>query len=167
MKKPIRSAQKIIGIMIQIAIFALVVIELACGGVNDTVTELVFDAVATMLGRDVVVALLGLNLVVALSGLDVVVALLTLDAGDTAPLVAAETEKFGDKISMSVLCHRTCTLYAFIPSPGSKDEAATVVLPPAESVTMMIPLSVKLEVHDSVACHGYPENGRQTKLLDE
>jgi hypothetical protein len=91
MKKPSRIARKRMGIETPIAIFAPVLRELGCDGVGDAATELVFDAVVARPG---------------------------LDAGDTVLLAAAGNVKVGVKsfkISVSVLCHRTCTLYALMP----------------------------------------------------
>lgn len=93
MKELSRSAQKTIGIMTPIAIFAPVVRELGCDGVGDRVTELVFEAV---------------------------VALPRPDAVDAVLVVGVGNDRVGvksDKISVSELCQRTCTLYAFMPSP--------------------------------------------------
>jgi hypothetical protein len=128
MKKPSRIARKTMGIVIPIAIFAPVLSELGYDGVGDAVTELVFDAVVALLGLDAA----NTELV-----FDVVVALLGLDAADTVLLAAAGNDKVGVKsfqISVSVICYRTCTLYAFMPSPGRIYPTESAVLPPTDSV---------------------------------
>ena len=91
MKDPSRSAKKTIGIVTPIAIFALIVRELGCDGVGDMGIEPVLDAVVALLG---------------------------LDVGDTVLLADNGNDRVGVRrlnISVSVLCHRTCTLYAFMP----------------------------------------------------
>jgi hypothetical protein len=140
MKKPSRIARKRMGIVTPITIFAPVLRELGCDGVGDAVTELVFDAVVARLG---------------------------LDAGDTVLLAAAGNDKVGvksSKISVSVLCHRTCTLYALMPSPEMRDTARSAVLPPSDTIPVRIPAAVKVVVHNSVDCHGNVESEGTTQI---
>lgn len=128
-KRPSSIAKTIMGIVTPIAILAPVVRELGCDGVGDAVIEPVFDAVVALLG---------------------------LDAGDTVLLVVVGNDKVGVKsfkISVSVLCHRTCTLYAFMPSPETTDAPESIVLPPTDTKPVRITAAVTIVVHGSVDCH--------------
>lgn len=144
MKKPSNIARKTTGIVTPIAIFAPVVKELGCDGVDDGVNELVFDGVVALLG---------------------------LDAGDAVLVAVVGNDKVGVKsfkISVSVLCHRTWTLYAFMPPPEMTFAPERVVPPETDIIPLKVPAAVKMVVHDSVDCQGQFESdcGRHMKLLD-
>jgi hypothetical protein len=140
MKRLSRSAQKTMGIVTPIATFAPVLRELDGGGVGDAVMELVFDAVVAPPG---------------------------LDAGDAVLLTVVGNDKVGVrsfKISVSVLCHRTCTPYAFMPWPDRTVSIEIVVLPPTVTVAVRVPTAVKNVVHNSVDCHGNVESDPTTQI---
>lgn len=73
----------------------------ASGGASGTVRELVLDAIVTPLRLDVVLALLGLD----------------IGKSESLEVESDNGELKASKISVSVLCHRTWTLYAFTPQP--------------------------------------------------
>ena len=60
------------------------------------------------------------------------------------------------KTCVSVLCHRTWTLYAFTPNPGTMGNGVVLVIPPPSNRTLVEPDEVKTLVHVSVVCQLVP-----------